>query len=392
MKKVFCLAPWYGLYIGDTFVRPCCLWSALGIDVPGWKTIDDIEKMWYGEEMQITRKKFLNGTAPPNCVYCLRRIIPRNIWLDEKIGEYVDKDKIVPNPPLKPLHVDFHLGNKCNLQCRMCASWASHNWIKDDTELIKLDEKFDRRSSPKKYEFNTSKFKDFKEIFSNVVRFDFKGGEPMLHDGMVKMVHHLIEWGNSQNMSLSYITNTSVINKEVMALWKYFKEVRLVVSIDGTDELFSYIRGFDFKKLEKNIRIYDRTENVKGCFNVAVSIYNILDIGKINTWMRDSELMRFPSIKSKHIYIFNCNVLNPSYLDVTILPKRYKQLALRKVQKYKHSNLECFIEWLKSIQDIPPNEEQLRLFVSFTKEMDKRLGTNFLDIKPEFEDLFKEYS
>jgi hypothetical protein len=108
--------------------------------------------------------------------------------------------------------------------------------------------------------------------------------------------------------------------------------------------------------------------------------------------MRDSELMRFPSIKSKHIYIFNCNVLNPSYLDVTILPKRYKQLALRKVQKYKHSNLECFIEWLKSIQDIPPNEKQLKLFVSFTKEMDRRQGTNFLDIKPEFEDLFKEYS
>ena len=387
MNKNFCLAPWSSLYIGKRAIKLCCLWRGIS----EWETIEDIKEMWSGERMQNIRRDFLNDKSPPECSSCLNRITPRNIWLEQRVGEYVDKENLIINPPLKPLQIDFHLSNKCNLQCRMCASWATSNWYELDKKLNQIDSKFNRFPI-KKYALDISKFKNCKDIFTDIVRFDFKGGEPMLHDTMVEMLEYLVSWGNTENVRLSYVSNCSIRNERAMDLWKHFKEVRIVASIDGTDELFSYIRGFDFKKFNETIEIYDKIDNMKGLYNVAVSIYNILDINNINEWMLNRGLKRFPFNNDKSNYSFDCNVMDPSYLDVKILPKKYKQLALKQFEDNHHDNLIPFIKWLESIQDIPANEEQLRLFVSFTNTLDEAKGTDFLKLKPEFEKLFEEYS
>ncbi|MHA1817066.1 MAG: twitch domain-containing radical SAM protein [Candidatus Heimdallarchaeaceae archaeon] len=386
MNENFCLAPWACLYIGALYIKPCCLWRQTA---PSWDSVDDIEKVWNSEWMQEVRDDFLNGRIPKECNRCLNRIQPRNIWIEDRLGQYIDKETLTLNPPLKPLQIDFHLGNKCNLQCRMCASWATRNWYELDKMFMKMDPKF-ARYPIKKYELDVSMFKDCKEMFTDIVRFDFKGGEPMLHDSMVEMIEYIVSWGNSHNIALSYVSNCSVINEKAMNLWKHFKEVRIVASIDGTDELFSYIRGFDFKKFKETIEIYDKIENMIGLHNVAISIYNILDIKNLDEWMMNRDLKRFPC-KEKG-YSFDCNVIDPTYLDVRILPKKYKQLALKQFENNKRNTLIPFIKWLESIQDIPANEEQLRLFVSFTNMMDEIKGTDFLTLKPEFEELFKEYS
>lgn len=387
MSDNFCMAPWVCLYLGRLYLKPCCLWSTR---VNVWESLDDIKEMWHGEEMTKVRQTFLDGDMPNECRNCQNRIQPRNEWLNQRLGKYVNDEMFVLDPELKPLQIDFHLSNKCNLQCIMCASWATRNWAKDEKKLNEIDPSFNRTVVPN-YELDVEKFKNAKEMFSKVVRFDFKGGEPMLHESMVEMLRNFVEWGYAPNMMVSYVTNASIVNEEAIDLWKYFKEVRLVVSVDGTDELFSYIRGFDFDVFEKNVKIYDSIPNVNGLHNVAISIYNILDIGTINDWMMGRDLERFPCEKSGGNYYYDCNVLFPTYLDVKILPPKYKKMALRKLEGHKYKNIDSFVMWLESIQNSPADEEQLKLFVKFTNEMDKRRGTNFLDLKPEFKELFEEY-
>jgi len=389
MNKSFCLAPWFSLVIGYKEVRPCCLW------VTGkenhWENIEEIKDYWYSKKMKSVREKFLNGEIPDECRVCLQRIKPRSIFYYEKIGEYIDKSRINLTPPLKPLQMDLKLGTKCNLKCRMCGSWGSCNWTKTDKELNAIDMKF-KRSEVDKYDLDISQLKDSRDLFTDIVRFDFKGGEPMLYNSMVEMIERLVEWNLTKNIRLSYVTNGSIVNEDAIKLWRNFKQVRLVLSLDGVDDLFYYIRGFDFKTYKRSIEIYNELENVKGLHNVAVSIYNILDINKINNWMMERNLNRFACKASGCDPSYDCNVLNPQYLDVRILPKKYKQLALKQFESGYYKNIENFIKWVKSIQDIPENREQLELFVSFTKYMDKQKGTNFLDIKPEFKELFEEYS
>jgi len=387
INKDVCLAPWFSLYVGKLAVKPCCLWTGNN----KWETIEDIEKIWNSEWMQNARKDFLNGKIPNSCKSCYQRIQSRNDWLSDRIGDLVDRSKMDIVSPIKPLQVDFHLGNKCNLQCKMCASWASRNWYDFEKKLNSIDKNFDRYPI-KKYDMDVSIFKNSKEMFSKTIRFDFKGGEPMLYDSMVEMIENLVSWGYAKNMALSYVTNASTINKDAMKLWKHFKEVRLVVSIDGTDDMFSYVRGLDFEKLKETVSIYDKIENVKGLHNVAVSIYNILDVSKLNDWMINRDLNRFPCKKSGSIYHFTCNVIKPNYLDPRILPKKYKKLILKQFENGYSKNLTGIVEWVKSIQDIPEDKKQLKLFVTFTKEFDKMNGTDFLSLKPEFEELFKEYA
>jgi len=387
MNENICLAPWFSLYIGILAIKPCCLWSGNN----HWETFEDIEKLWKSEFLQNARRDFLNGKIPTPCLNCFQRIQSRKDWLSERIGHLVDTSKMDIVPPIKPFHVDFHLGNKCNLQCKMCASWASKNWFDADKKLNSISKDLDR-TPIKKYDMDISIFKNHKEMFSKVARFDFKGGEPMLYDSMVEMVDNFVSWGYAKNMILSYVTNASVLNKEAIKLWKHFKEVRIIASIDGTDDMFSYIRGFDFKKLIDITNIYDKIENVNGLYNTAVSIYNIYDINKLNNWIINRDVVRFPSNKSGKKVHFTCNVINPKYLDPRILPKKYKKLILKQFENGYTKNLTGFVEWVRSIQVIPEDEKQLRLFVLFTKEIDKVNGTNFLNLKPEFESLFEEYA
>jgi len=208
---------------------------------------------------------------------------------------------------------------------------------------------------------------------------------------MTEMIGYLVSWGNTENMQLSYVSNCSVINKEAVDLWKHFKQVRIVASIDGTGDLFKYIRGFNFEKFEETIKFYDKIENLKGLHNVAVSIYNILDIADLNRYLKRRDLQRFPC-EGKGDHFFDCNVMDPTYLDVRILPRKYKQLALKQFEDHEYDNVDSLVNWLKSIEDMPADEEQLKLFVSFTKIMDEIRGTDFLKLKPEFEELFEEYS
>lgn len=391
MSKSFCLGPWFSLSISQIELRPCCLWPrSYGYK---WNSFEDIKNYWYGERMVNVRDAFLHGIYPKECtiIGCLDRIQPRSEFYDIKLGPYINKSRLISSPPLKPLHIDFMLGNRCNLQCRMCGSWGSRNWNKNDKELNKIDKKYDR-SSYDSFDLDITRLKNARDMFTDVIRFDFKGGEPMLYNSMIDMIGYLKEWNLTKEMALSYVTNGSIVNENAIKLWKNFKEIRLIMSLDGIDEIFHYIRGYDFKTFKESIEIYNEIENVKGLYNTTISIYNILDINKLNTWIMERKLTRFPCEYSKCMPIYGCNVTNPPYLDVRILPKKYKQLALKQFDNGYYKNMEDFISWLKSIQEIPEDREKLELFVSFTKFMDEQKGTNFLDIKPEFKELFEEYS
>ena len=39
---------------------------------------------------------------------------------------------------------DINLSNVCNLKCRMCGSWASNSWFKEEIQLAKIDKRYQK--------------------------------------------------------------------------------------------------------------------------------------------------------------------------------------------------------------------------------------------------------
>ena len=127
---------------------------------------------------------------------------------------------------------------QCNLNCVYCF------------------EKF--KTSNKQMELDVAKriilkeFSDF-EKFGNdgIIKVDFFGGEPLLNFQLIK---DLSEWIWEQNFPINYVlsvtTNGTLLNDEMKDWFTLHKEhFRLILSVDGTDEMQRENRGCSEGKL-----------------------------------------------------------------------------------------------------------------------------------------------
>ena len=114
--------------------------------------------------------------------------------------------------------VSINVTDRCCLKCIMCNEW------KEDKKDLSTEQWEDI--------IRQSKLLGVKTIF-------FSGGEPFLR----KDIFDLINFTNSLNMDVSFITNAYLINEEKIQKLKTFKINSVTISIDAIEEKFDYIRG-----------------------------------------------------------------------------------------------------------------------------------------------------
>ena len=107
----------------------------------------------------------------------------RRLWFKEKFEKYIPTDyefkAEVDNPQW--IQMDLNFSNVCNLKCRMCGSWASNSWFKEDIQLASISKDFQKESNPnlqKIIQHNTNHVEQLVESATLINRIDFKGGEP----------------------------------------------------------------------------------------------------------------------------------------------------------------------------------------------------------------------
>jgi len=209
------------------------------------------------------------GIEDPRCHQC---------WHDENIGyrslrtmsntrhqdadkKNTKKNRAFFNRHTSPWHVEFKLGNFCNLRCIMCSPYSSSSiW----TEYIKNKPSYNSANiywDPPTGEHKWWESNDFTEFCGRIlptVRFlHFSGGEPFMVPGLANMLNQVTE---PKNVDLLFVTNMTMIDNTVLELIKQFKSVNFAISLEGTDQHNDYIRyGSDFTVIEKNI---DRVRNL----------------------------------------------------------------------------------------------------------------------------------
>ena len=329
-------------------VRPCCMYMNTDIEQrynePGWR-----EKFDELYEQSLT--KWL-----PNCYECKAEEERGRKSLRQESNEWFNEAQGIQ-------YWDLKLHNTCNLTCVMCNPLSSSKWHtmvnanpdEDWHRLVKVEAGM-----------KTGWHKDIlPEILSSLYDtkyLKFTGGEPLMIPHVRKIITQLYEDEVSPSVRLSIITNGTIpLDAELLKMLLTFKQVIFLVSIDGIEDKFEYIRaGANWKEVEANLIKFKQIEiNHPDKFHLNINYLpmsvNASQNEEAEQWANDLKI-RFS--KSVEIY-------RPHYLTYAGLNNKLR----------KRYNIKTHHEYDENV------------FKELLKHMDMKdrlQGTDFRSVFPEF--------
>lgn len=399
-----CLAPWIALSVkpnGD--VGPDAQFSGAYGNILH-QTLDEILS---SESFTALQREFSEGRFAKGCQNCHKKEVSlghsRRIFFEHTLRAFNEDLEQKPNHYPNIQYLDLNLSNKCNLKCRMCNSVSSTSWLAEDRELIKRHgQKLHRpeNTHPEKISLkDVLKIFENRDYFKNLRYLALRGGEPLLEIENIKVLEKIVDWGLAPQVTLDISTNGTVISPQLLSLMSYFEQVDLYVSVEGSGELYKYIRGgesFPIESLENHLIEFRKIPNLTLKFTVAVSIYNIFNLDELWDWF-EKVYRPFDEITLSNV------VVRPEYLNFQILPVELKRRALEKIESSRilegphHTGRRMIGDSGKQLiraslqKEIYSPEQKAALlekFCTFTHEVDQMRGTSLLKHVPELAPIF----
>lgn len=229
-----------------------------------------IYETWFGEKAGMLRDAISKEDYSVGCQSC-----EKNIQCGNREASGAFQYDYLKNQKSKkhfPTMFDFELGSTCNFECVMCSGEYS-------TAIRANREKGKAYYSP--YEAFPDEFVDqLKPFLPHLKEMKFIGGEPFLMKIYYKIWDEVVRINPS--ISMSVLTNGSILNKRVMSLLEK-GDFKISVSIDSlVKETYESIRkNGDFDMVMKNILFFRQLMKEKGHvmnFNLCVMRQNWSEI------------------------------------------------------------------------------------------------------------------
>lgn len=446
ISKTFCVLPWIHLSTRPNgHMRVCCTANAssagatndkeyggeIGIlkeddHKPSNLGIHDLITSWNNRYMRLTRLRMLNGEIPVQCQKCFTEETAghrsKRIWETEYWSHRIDVDKLIEGTkkdgsvPSKIYYVDLRMGTKCNLKCIMCSPHDSSLWMGDWKKLYpKIQnnslkelcgwEKGSGGGGSYAWHKNNPKFWDqLYDQIPHMKQLYFAGGEALVIEEHYQLLEEVSKKGYGDQIELRYNSNGIDIPDRLFELWDKFYRVRFHFSIDSIKGMNDYIRWpSKWDRIVKSLNILDKSsdhiEVTIACAVQALNMYYIPDLikwkleqnfKKINPWPLGGGLINF------HL------VYHPAFLNVKVLPKRFKAEI-----KYKYAEFYNWLakyhgfdeEFMQSDYGISRLEGMIKFMMSddwsrripefkeYITLMDEIRGTSFKKTFPEMEKL-----
>ena len=246
---------------------------------------------------------------------CIDDVTDRADLLFEQINKHSKQEKLLPH------WYDLRISNNCNLSCVMCGPQYSSTWAKllnqDNTHLG--------------YEVDV-------EINPDTYKIQLAGGEPF----MIKKFAAMLSKVNNTDCEIVVNTNATIVTKPLLEQLKRFRDVWIVVSIDGYSELNNSIRrGSDWNTIEKNIKMF-MDNGFTVLVNTVLQRDNVNHLYELGTWIESTGIDDW--------------IISPCFEP--------KNLTWQQQENILYENIEKTIK-LRSIQR---NENSLTLLQTVLKE------------------------
>jgi organic radical activating enzyme len=288
----------------------------------------------------------------------------------------------------------------------MCRPQDSSKWLNDAKKLSQILETEAKWDWKHKSEIDTSQFEwykkdkiwsDFEHLLPNIRHMIFAGGEPLLIKEHHSLIKKLVESGYSKNIELRYHTNGTIMEQDFIDLWKEFKQVELMISIDAWGEQNDYVRyPAKWDTILNNLSILDETpDNINIMMLASIHAMNIFDIPLL---AKNSLDRGFKKINKKfHKGLFHPGTVHwPNYMCTKIFPKEIKEKIVERWNDFDQYLIDN-PQWSQKIKkqlDFMLSEDWSNLFPSFLEyinKLDKIRGTSYSKTFPEFSKILKEY-
>lgn len=400
--KHFCIMPWIHLYVSKLgYMSPCCQQPVVsGALIYGDLNKENISDLWNGEEIRNLRLKMLSDESCECCKNCYKHekanVRSLRKLSNSKYEKYLDwvleTDEFGYVEHAKPIYWDIRFSNICNLRCRTC----SDGWYFGQ-DCVEVSQK---RTGIKD---SNSFLKQLETYFSTVEELFFSGGEPLLMNENMIILEKL-DLLKKYNTKLIYNTNFTKID-DFVPLWKKFKEITFLISIDGSYERCEYLRkGLIWKEIEDNLTLLKKEcSNVDIIMDVTVSAFNIWHLPDLHR-----KLVEKGYISADE---FHLNIMNePDFYNIRILPQDFKKIVKQKIvehvewikrqEPFNHTkDIEVSIKrkyfiskWYACIAYM--NEEDweylIPKFMEYNNKLDRMRNEKCLDVFPELEPIFKK--
>lgn len=339
-KQNFCAHAWSGIHLSPNGnARICCDYTGDILKPSGDPyNIKDfsINEIVNSDYMKQIRAQFRQGKTPEGCQRCTER---ESLGADSKrslsrfklenIHGHIDWES--DNCTDHPKFLGGHIGNLCNLRCRICSpEYSSQIAAEDIKTSTAVNDVQKIKTVLIDNNWNKAQKSFWQEIRENnkLINFEFLGGEPLLLQENLKFMQYLIDTKKSHNCIFEFTTNGTQFN-EIFNQSDKFKRLTVTISIDNVGSRFEYERkNAVWDQVEQNIEKFITSANSSNSLNVGicitVSVLNVLYLPEVIDWLDKKKIT--------HYYY---NILNyPSELSIDMLTENAKQVVLDKLKNY----------------------------------------------------------
>ena len=367
-----CINPWIHVEADATGrAKPCCLYDSN--KAAGHFSTDSLSQIWISEEMTTLRNEFLAGKKPEGCKQC---------WDNESRGirskRQADNERFqhlsnrIGNKLGVPVYFDLKLGTVCNLKCRICSSFSSFKWAED--EKLLYGEVLNPNLRSYWIEDDSRIWRDLAKIVEHIEWLDFTGGEPLLIKKHFELLEKCVEQGHAHKIGLHYNTNTTIKpTQRMLDIWKEFKWVELMFSVDGVGSHFEYQRHpAVWKEAEENLRFVNEHKFLHTSICHTVNIFNLLYLPEFEEWFNTLDL---PEDR-----LFLNALHSPAHYNVQAIPEYAHEAVKKKLTKEKY---QPFVTQMSNYNGSIEN------FFKYTHILDKHRKESFQQVFPELDALLR---
>ena len=414
ISPTFCVLPWLHMATRTWgAVLPCCVGEPLGENL----NKSDFSSAWNSSSMRDLRVAMLKGRQSRVCKRCYaeekagvasHRVRSNFYWKDyysfERFIEQTDEKGFFKG---KPVYLDMRYGNKCNLECTMCAPQEAIRWeplskkIQHEAKSFFV-KKYFRRNHQNFMEKAPSKMwqwyereeveKDIYKQISNLKRVTIAGGEPLLIKAHYNFLDECIRQKFAHQISLHYHTNGTVLGTGLFDKWRHFKSVMVFISLDDIKERNHYIRyPCSWDKIERNLELIDKEspKNVHPKILCTIQIKNIFYFDDFLNYLMDKKFIKVHAYYEDLVHTEM--VHHPFFLNCQVLPNHVKKIVSEKFEGI-YKKFPAKTNRLKTIINFMNQEDKsdlIPVFKDFIRALDRARGTDFCKTFPELSELLQ---
>jgi hypothetical protein len=431
VSPTFCAAKWKQstilLYNGET--HSCHHPSRHKI------TLEDIKDNPRGIHNTAVKKAaridMLNGIQTKECDYCWKIENLNKDWMSDRIYKSTYSwalphiEEIVKSGDganIDPSYLEVAFESTCNFKCVYCSPESSSRWQEEiethgpieleDFKLHDLDWLKEVGKLPIHYKeqnpYIDAFWKWWPELYPNLHTFRITGGEPLLSKHTWKVLDYIAENPNP-NLTLAINTNLNVPDKLVEKMVEYINRIScniklfdVYTSLESTGKHAEYSRfGMQFDEFKKNCKyVLDNTPNTTRLhYMTTINLTSAPTLLEYLEYIREMRLKYYGKIHEFRVRTHLSYLRWPRMLCLTLLSdedkQKYGDLWIDYVEEHKLTSKKSIQEtfYLEEVDQVRRLVDYMRStkepqslykdFRNYTRTLDKRRKTSFVDTFPE---------